>query len=113
MFQYRILLYVAEDGPYTDAAFETNTPVAVGHEIEWTWNPENPKEEMHLVVTGVCHQEGQTILYCEYDDIYCDEYLTATCVKLGMPKHEARKKHGYVREMREERYKQTQGLSKK
>lgn len=103
-FRYLIFLYVAEDGPYTSAPFCAGTPVAVGHEIDWAWNPKNPKEEMHLEVTGICHREGRTILFCEYDDIYEDSYLVRTCVKLGMPKDAAREKPQFVREMREERY---------
>ena len=103
-FRYLIFLYVAEDGPYTSAEFTANTPVAVGHEIDWAWNPKNPKEEMHLEVTGICHREGRTILYCEYDDIYEDSYLVRTCVKLGIPKDAAREKPQFVREMRDERY---------
>ena len=103
-FRYLIFLYVAEDGPYTSAPFYADTPVAVGHEIDWAWNPKNPKEEMHLEVTGICHREGKTILYCEYDDIYEDSYLVGTCVKLGMRKDWAKEKPQAVREMRDERY---------
>ena len=67
---------------------------------------------MHLEVTGICHREGRTILYCEYDDIYEDSYLVRTCVKLGIPKDSARDKPQAVREMRDERYRANAGIER-
>jgi hypothetical protein len=102
-FRYLIAVSFADDGPYTETEYSSDTPVAVGHQIAWAWNPENPKDEMRLVVTGICHRNGRTILNCDYDDYYYDGRLVDTCVKMGMPNELAEETPRAIRKIRAKR----------
>lgn len=109
-FRYRMLLYIADDGPWTDAEIVTDTPVAVGHEIYWNYNPKQPKCEMHIVVNGISHDSKGTTIYCDYDDIFDDKSLVSICrTHFGMEREWAEEKPKFVREWREEQRKANTG----
>ena len=105
-FEYLLYLYVADDGPYSNEPFTTNTPVAIGHEIDWSWNKECPEEHMTLIVFDITHRDGKTILFCNYYDIYTDEYLVETLVKIGVCEAWAKAKPDAVQEWRNHQRKQ-------
>lgn len=103
LFRYRMLLYIADDGPWTDAEIVTDTPVAVGHEIYWNYNPKHPKCEMHIVVNAISHDSKGTTIYCDYDDIFDDKSLARICrTHFGMQRERADEMPRCVREWREE-----------
>lgn len=104
MFEYNIFLYVAGNGPLVDRPFQTNTPVQIGHEIDWCWNKDDEEDEMTLEVFDISHRSGVTILFCSYDDIYSDEYLINTLLSFGVREDDAREAPAGVRKEREEKY---------
>jgi len=83
MFEYTLLIYIADDGPYGYAEFTTNTPVSVGDELYWKYNTKY--EGMRLEVNCVSHDNGKTLLYCDYADNLDDNSMIESMVEIGVP----------------------------
>ena len=90
MFKYKILLYFDGSGPEKEIDFQADTPVQIGHEIDWNWLPANEYCEMTLKVFDITHRGGRTILFCEYEGDSRGDRLVSDLILIGIRPDNAR-----------------------